>query len=89
MFLESDIYSPAGGKFRIRTEDLAAHVSWMLTINAKLPTGSKYFIEIGHNGNGNIEVPRPVRYHLCRTNTRIIGGPECWCLLRHWTNRIQ
>jgi hypothetical protein len=25
-------------------------------LNSKMPTGSEFFIEIGHNGNGDIEV---------------------------------
>jgi hypothetical protein len=58
MFLESDIYSPNGTTFQITPADLAQHVSWMKTVNAKLPSGSNYFVEIGHNGNGNIEVPQ-------------------------------
>ncbi|KAH7372093.1 hypothetical protein BKA64DRAFT_767725 [Cadophora sp. MPI-SDFR-AT-0126] len=52
MFLTTAIYS--GGLFRIEAADLAAHVSWMAAVNAKLPQGSNYTIEIGHNGNGNI-----------------------------------
>lgn len=55
MFLESDIYYPANNTFRIRPADLTQHISWTTKINAKLPAGSNYFIEIGHNGNGNIE----------------------------------
>jgi len=55
MFLESDIYYPANNTFRIRTADLKQHATWTTTINSKLSTGSKYFVEIGHNGNGNIE----------------------------------
>ncbi|KFZ02885.1 hypothetical protein V502_11414 [Pseudogymnoascus sp. VKM F-4520 (FW-2644)] len=55
MFLTSDIYSPAGNTFRISTSDLNTHKSWVPTINAKLPAGSSYAPEIGHNGNGNIE----------------------------------
>ncbi|KAI3201173.1 CAZyme family CBM87 and CE18 [Penicillium roqueforti] len=55
MFLETDIYSPAGTTFRIRAEDLTNIASWIDTINAKLPAGSSYFVEVGHNGNGNIE----------------------------------
>lgn len=56
MFLESDIYSPSGTTFQITPADLAQHVTWMGTINAKLNAGSNYFVEVGHNGNGNIEV---------------------------------
>jgi hypothetical protein len=32
-----------------------AHVSWQANLNSRLPTGSSYVVEIGHNGNGNIE----------------------------------
>ncbi|KAH0537520.1 hypothetical protein FGG08_005695 [Glutinoglossum americanum] len=55
MFLESDIYSPTNTTFRIRANDLTAHKNWMPTLNAKMNPGSSYFIEVGHNGNGNIE----------------------------------
>ncbi|TKX19912.1 hypothetical protein C1H76_8110 [Elsinoe australis] len=53
--LITDIYSPAGKQFRIRHEDLAAHIPWMKDINTRLPAGSAYQIELGHNGNGDIE----------------------------------
>ena len=55
LFLITDIYSPNGTQFRIRPNDLAAHVSWTPTINSKMNAGSKYFVELGHNGNGNVE----------------------------------
>ncbi|RDW68147.1 hypothetical protein BP6252_09543 [Coleophoma cylindrospora] len=55
MFLGSNIYYPANNTFRIRTGDLDLVKSWMATLNTKLNPGSKYFMEIGHNGNGNIE----------------------------------
>ncbi|KAF4632538.1 hypothetical protein G7Y89_g5585 [Cudoniella acicularis] len=55
MFLITDIYSPPNTTYAVTTDDLAQHVSWTPKINAKLPAGSSYFIEIGHNGNGNIE----------------------------------
>jgi hypothetical protein len=56
MFLESDIYSPAGTTYQVTTADLAQHVTWMTNLNSRLPAGSSYFMEIAHNGNGNIEV---------------------------------
>jgi hypothetical protein len=56
MFLVTDLYSPAGAEYSIKPTDLAQHITWMASVNAKLPGGSNYFIEIGHNGNGNIEV---------------------------------
>ncbi|EKV04242.1 Extracellular serine-rich protein, putative [Penicillium digitatum PHI26] len=55
MFLETELYSPAGKNFRIRAQDLSKIASWTDEINAKMPAGSSYFVEIGHNGNGNIE----------------------------------
>jgi hypothetical protein len=55
MFLETDIYSPAGNLFRIRPADLSNHVTWQANINTRMPTGSNYFLELGHNGNGDIE----------------------------------
>src|ERR1700709_526772 len=56
MFLDTDIYSPNGTKYQVTSDDLDEHVDWMKDINTRLTTGSKYFLEIGHNGNGNIEV---------------------------------
>ncbi|CZR56594.1 related to extracellular serine-rich protein [Phialocephala subalpina] len=55
MFLESDIYSPNGTTYQITPADLAQHVTWMATVNSRMPEGSDWFIEVGHNGNGNIE----------------------------------
>lgn len=56
MFLTTELYSPTGAEYVIGTKDLDQHVKWLPTVNAKLPPGSQYFPEIGHNGNGNIEV---------------------------------
>jgi len=55
MFLESDIYLPAGTTFRISTADLDNISAWIPQINAKMNPGSNYFPEVCHNGNGNIE----------------------------------
>ncbi|KAF2196788.1 hypothetical protein GQ43DRAFT_497778, partial [Delitschia confertaspora ATCC 74209] len=55
MFLDSPLYYPGGTTFRVRPDDLSAHVSWTKQINAKMPAGSQYFMEIAHNGNGNIK----------------------------------
>jgi hypothetical protein len=56
MFLVSDIYSPAGTTYQVTPADLTQHVTWAATVNSRLPTGSNWFMEVGHNGNGNIEV---------------------------------
>jgi hypothetical protein len=55
MFLESDIYKPNGTTFRIKVADMQGISAWVPTINAKMNPGSSYFVEVGHNGNGNIE----------------------------------
>ncbi|KAK7747390.1 hypothetical protein SLS53_001644 [Cytospora paraplurivora] len=55
MHLETDIYYPSGNTFRIRTSDLNNIAAWQTDINTRLPTGSNYFVEIGHNGNGDID----------------------------------
>lgn len=46
----------SGENFRVSSSDLSHHVTVMKTINKRLPAGSKWVIEVGHNGNGNIEV---------------------------------
>lgn len=55
MHLQTALYLPANQNFRIRPSDLTAHKTWQSALNARLPPGSAYFIEIGHNGNGDIE----------------------------------
>ena len=52
--LSTPLYHPAGSEFRLRPADLEAHVSWQADVNSRLPTGSDYFIELAHNGNGAI-----------------------------------
>ncbi|KAL6708800.1 hypothetical protein ACN47E_002207 [Coniothyrium glycines] len=55
MFLITPMYRPAGQEYRAKPDDLSVHVDWQAKLNAKLPAGSEFFIEIGHNGNGDIE----------------------------------
>jgi hypothetical protein len=55
MFLETPLYRPAGQTYRCKPDDLSMHVDWQADFNSRLPAGSEYFIEIGHNGNGDIE----------------------------------
>lgn len=52
--LTTGLYQPAGGLFRLSAADLPPHVSWMSDINTRLPSGSNYWVELGHNGNGDI-----------------------------------
>ncbi|KAH6853034.1 hypothetical protein BKA58DRAFT_432763 [Alternaria rosae] len=55
MFLETPMYRPAGVNYRAKPDDLSLHVTWQANLNANMPAGSEFFIEIGHNGNGDIE----------------------------------
>lgn len=55
VLLESDIYKPSGTTFRISVADAEGIADWVPSINAKMNPGSDYFVELGHNGNGNIE----------------------------------
>jgi hypothetical protein len=52
MHLNTDMYIPNGTTFIVRPEDWTAHIAWQASVNQRLPTGSNYTIEIGHNGNG-------------------------------------
>jgi len=52
--LATALYQPSNYTFRVRPADLNAHVSWMRSINSRLPTGSNYTMELAHNGNGDI-----------------------------------
>jgi hypothetical protein len=83
MFLETPMYRPQGQNYRVVSDDLSMHVDWQTTINAKMPKGSEYFIEIGHNGNGDIEAATDTTQGetVCSPNTAIEypdqpdGGP--------------
>ncbi|KAJ9624482.1 hypothetical protein H2203_005217 [Taxawa tesnikishii (nom. ined.)] len=52
--LTTGLYQPNGSFFRLRPADLPPHVSWMASLNSRLPAGSKYKMELAHNGNGDI-----------------------------------
>ncbi|KAL2860793.1 putative extracellular serine-rich protein [Aspergillus lucknowensis] len=66
MFLQTDIYQPAGEIYRISTADMDGISAWLPSIRAKLNPGSTYYVEIGHNGNGNIEAGQEIAgYDTC------------------------
>jgi hypothetical protein len=65
MFLVTDIYQPNGTTFRVRAADMDGIKAWVPAINAKLNGGSHYFVEVGFNGNGNIEYGANVNSGLC------------------------
>lgn len=60
VFLATEMYDRPTVDFRLRTADLDAHRDWIPRIQAKMPLGSVYFPELGHNGNGDIEASVPL-----------------------------
>lgn len=84
MFLETPLYRPQGQSYRCKPDDLTVHVGWQAQLNAKLPAGSEYFVEIGHNGNGDIEAATDTTegWEICDPNSgiqypdQIDGNPE-------------
>jgi hypothetical protein len=53
--LQTALFYPSGSRFRLRPSDLDAHVAWQKDLNSRLPAGSSFMLEMGHNGNGNVE----------------------------------
>ena len=54
VFVETELYQ-TNKPYRIKPDDFKEHITWMKELNSRLPAGSSYIIELGHNGNGNIE----------------------------------
>jgi hypothetical protein len=71
MHLSTDIYSPNGTTFRLRTTDLNNLITWQKSVNTRLPTGSSYFMEFGHNGNGDIDIASNLANTVCNPQTAI------------------
>ncbi|KAF1943568.1 hypothetical protein EJ02DRAFT_343048 [Clathrospora elynae] len=84
MFLETPMYRPEGQVYRAKPDDLSLHVDWQANLNAKMPQGSEFFIEIGHNGNGDIETATDSTNgeSLCSPNNAIeySDQPDGWNL---------
>lgn len=55
MFLETDLYLPNGTTYRVTPDDMTGIVNWLPSVRALTPPGSNWTVEIGFNGNGNIE----------------------------------
>ncbi|KAG8163143.1 hypothetical protein KVR01_007621 [Diaporthe batatas] len=53
--LATDMYYPNGSTYKTTTADLDSHITWMADLNTRLPAGSSFKLELGHNGNGDIE----------------------------------
>lgn len=72
--LETDIYLPTNTTFKLRPGDLDAHITWQKNINSRLPAGSDYWMELGHNGNGDIDSTVTLQAQastLCNPDTAI------------------
>jgi hypothetical protein len=54
MFLETTLYQ-SNTNYRITVPDLENYVTWQQDIRSRLPPGSNYTMEIGHNGNGVVD----------------------------------
>ncbi|KAK7420392.1 hypothetical protein QQX98_002815 [Neonectria punicea] len=51
--LSTGLYYPAGKEFKLRTADIEGHIDWQNNLNARLPAGSDFWLELAHNGNGD------------------------------------
>lgn len=65
MFLSTRMYK-SERNFRITPADLDGITSWLPAVRSRLNPGSTYFVEVGHNGNGNIDAA-----------TRQVGEVRC------------
>lgn len=65
--LSTGLYWPQDTEFKIRTGDLEGHVTWQKNINGRLPSGSSFWLEFAHNGNGDIiaAVEKPTAEDVC------------------------
>ena len=71
MHLSTPMFTNTSDRFRIRPADLDAVATWQASINKRLPRGSNYKIEIGHNGNGNIINSTVSSDNICDPDTAI------------------
>jgi hypothetical protein len=69
--LVTDMYLPAGATYKTTTADLDGHITWMADLNRRLPSGSKFKMELGHNGNGDIEVATTNDNTVCNPNAAV------------------
>ncbi|CAG8959323.1 hypothetical protein HYFRA_00013093 [Hymenoscyphus fraxineus] len=70
MHLATTIYQDTR-RFRVRTTDLDEHVAWQKRLQARLPAGSSYIIEMAHNGNGNVQWALQKDNGICNPKTYI------------------
>ncbi|KAF2753661.1 hypothetical protein EJ05DRAFT_514619 [Pseudovirgaria hyperparasitica] len=63
--LVTGLYSPKGSTFRLRAQDLEIHKTWLPTIISKMNPGSNFYIELAHNGNGNVANASSLNSRTC------------------------
>ncbi|KAI5367119.1 hypothetical protein Slin15195_G022520 [Septoria linicola] len=52
--LRTQTYRPLNNYYRSIPKDYQMHADWQVDLNSRLPAGSDFFLELGHNGNGDI-----------------------------------
>ncbi|KAK3342191.1 hypothetical protein B0T25DRAFT_617998 [Lasiosphaeria hispida] len=75
VLLSTEIYNTSPVEnFRIATSDLNNHVTWQTSLNGRLPSGSNFFIELAHNGAGDLEVAGATAGPgVCVPDTYVLG----------------
>lgn len=70
--MKTNMYYPDGASYKITTADLDGHVAWMADLNQRLPAGSNFKVELGHNGNGDINVATAEDNTACVPNHAVV-----------------
>jgi hypothetical protein len=69
VFLTTDLHTVSpdtdGPRPRAVTGDFDNHITWQTEINQSMNPGSKYFIELAFNGNGNEIIAAPASGWVC------------------------
>ncbi|KAM3424841.1 hypothetical protein BST61_g6820 [Cercospora zeina] len=71
--LRTQTYTPQNNYYRSEPQDYQMHAVWQDDLNARLPDGSNFFLELGHNGNGDIIAATNGTNNsaVCKPNTAI------------------
>lgn len=70
--LKTNMYYPDGASYKTTTADLDGHITWMEDLNSRLPAGSNFKVELGHNGNGDIQVAAAAENSTCAPNYAVV-----------------
>ena len=65
MFLNTELYTDPSTSSRVNVKDMTQVANWLPSIKAKMNTGSVYYPEIGHNGNGNTDAAAAINWDTC------------------------